>query len=66
MISSQLQGSFFVLEMATFLVWKEADEKEKEIIVRNLAKLEAETIIKDIKKQAENECKNKKVSSDNF
>jgi len=51
MISSQLQSSFLILEMATFLVWQEADEKEKETIVKNLAKLEAEAIISDINKQ---------------
>lgn len=53
MISQRLQTKFQLIEEATFLVWKEADEKDKEGIIKNLGRWEAEEIIKEISKEVE-------------
>lgn len=47
-MTPELQAKFTILEMAVFQTWLKAKPKEREKIVRDLAKYEADEIIKEI------------------
>jgi len=53
MINAQLNGIFFTVEMAAFLQWKKLDPKKRDKFCEKLARWEADLIIKEINKQAE-------------
>jgi len=52
MISNELQFKFHLLEMMAFEEYKKASPKEKEKIVSQLGRFEADEIIKEIEEKA--------------
>lgn len=52
MISNELQFKFHLLEMAAFEEYKKATPEEKEKIVSQLGRFEADEIIKEIEKKS--------------
>ena len=53
MISSQLNHSFKLIEILTFPIWQQANEKERERIARELGEMEAKMIMEEIEKECE-------------
>ena len=56
-MNENLRQIFKIIEMAAFPVWQKSDKKQRESIVKKIAKIEVVAIIKNIKV----ECNNPKI-----
>lgn len=53
MISHKLQSEMHLMEMAMLPTYLKSDAKSKKQIIKTLARIEADMILKEIKEQAE-------------
>ena len=53
-ISSKLRNTFWMLETAAFIEWKDATPERKEEITRQLGELEGRMIVEEIEREVNN------------
>lgn len=58
-IPHKLQNTFWMLETAAFIEWKDATPERKEEITKHLGELEGRMIVEEISKQVEEEYPSK-------